>query len=55
MVGFSAFMSLGSMADVGWGDLIYYLGNDPKTRSILIYMEASATPAASSPPPVKSP
>ena len=40
MVGFSAFMSLGSMADVGWGDLIYYLGNDPKTRSILIYMES---------------
>ena len=39
-VGFSAFMSLGSMADVGWGDLITYLGNDPKTRSILIYMES---------------
>ncbi|QOY86674.1 bifunctional acetate--CoA ligase family protein/GNAT family N-acetyltransferase [Paludibaculum fermentans] len=39
-VGFSAFMSLGSMSDVGWGDLIYYLGNDPKTRSILIYMES---------------
>ena len=39
-VGFSAFMSLGSMADVGWGDLIYYLGNDPKTRAILIYMES---------------
>jgi acetyltransferase len=40
MVGFSAFISMGSMADVGWGDLIYYLGNDPKTRSILIYMES---------------
>ncbi|MCC7156448.1 MAG: bifunctional acetate--CoA ligase family protein/GNAT family N-acetyltransferase [Bryobacterales bacterium] len=40
MVGFSAFMSIGSMVDVGWGDLIYYLGNDPKTRSILIYMES---------------
>ncbi len=40
MVGFSAFMSIGSMADVGWGDLIYYLGNDPKTRSILVYMES---------------
>src|SRR5215475_6460125 len=40
MVGFSAFISLGSMADVGWGDLIYYLGNDPKTRSIVIYMES---------------
>lgn len=40
MVGFSSFVSLGSMADVGWGDLIDYLGNDPATRSILIYMES---------------
>ena len=38
-VGFSAFASLGSMLDVGWGDLIYYLGDDPKTKSIVIYME----------------
>jgi acetyltransferase len=38
-VGFSAFASLGSMLDVGWGDLIYYLGDDPHTRSIVIYME----------------
>jgi acetyltransferase len=38
-VGFSAFHSIGSMLDVGWGDLIYYLGNDPRTRSIVIYME----------------
>ena len=40
MLGFSAFISLGSMVDVGWGDLIDYLGNDPKTRSILVYMES---------------
>ncbi len=40
LVGFSAFISLGSMVDVGWGDLIDYLGNDPRTRSILIYMES---------------
>ena len=40
MVGFSAFVSIGSMLDVGWGDLIYYLGNDPRTRSIVIYMES---------------
>jgi len=40
MVGFSAFVSIGSMVDVGWGDLIYYLGNDPKTKSIVIYMES---------------
>ena len=32
MVGFSAFISIGSMVDVGWGDLIYHLGNDPKTK-----------------------
>ena len=25
--------------DVGWGDLIYYLGDDPNTKSIVIYME----------------
>jgi acetyltransferase len=38
-VGFSAFVSLGSMLDVGWGDLILYLGDDPHTQSIVIYME----------------
>lgn len=39
-VGFSAFMSIGSMLDVGWGDLIDSLGDDPKTRSIVLYMES---------------
>ncbi|PYU92468.1 MAG: acetyl CoA synthetase subunit alpha, partial [Acidobacteria bacterium] len=39
-VGFSAFVSLGSMLDVGWGDLIDYLGDDPRTRSVIIYMES---------------
>jgi acetyltransferase len=39
-VGFSAFISIGSMLDVDWGDLIYYLGDDPNTQSIVIYMEA---------------
>ncbi|HET9754526.1 MAG TPA: CoA-binding protein, partial [Myxococcales bacterium] len=39
-VGFSAFVSLGSMLDVGWGDLIDYLDSDGRTRSILIYMES---------------
>lgn len=38
-IGFSAFVSVGSMADVNWGDLIDYLGNDPNTKVILIYME----------------
>lgn len=39
-IGLSAFASLGSMLDVGWGDLIDYLGNDPLTDSIVIYMES---------------
>jgi acetyltransferase len=39
-VGFSAFVSIGSMLDVGWGDLIDYLGDDPNTKSIVIYMES---------------
>jgi acetyltransferase len=39
-VGFSAFVSVGSMLDVGWGDLIDHLGDDPDTTSILIYMES---------------
>jgi len=39
-VGFSAFLSIGSMVDVGWGDLIEYLGDDPCTRSIVMYMES---------------
>ncbi|MGA8440710.1 MAG: CoA-binding protein, partial [Candidatus Sulfotelmatobacter sp.] len=30
-VGFSAIVSTGSMLDVGWGDLIYYFGDDPHT------------------------
>ncbi len=38
-VGFSSFISIGSMLDVNWGDLISYLGDDPQTSSIVIYME----------------
>ncbi len=30
-VGFSHFISVGSMLDVGWGDLIDFLGDDPNT------------------------
>ncbi|HEX6139132.1 MAG TPA: bifunctional acetate--CoA ligase family protein/GNAT family N-acetyltransferase [Candidatus Limnocylindria bacterium] len=37
--GFSSIVSLGSMLDVGWGDVIYALGDDPHTRSIVVYME----------------
>ena len=39
-VGFSAIVSTGSMVDVGWGDLIYHFGDDPHTKSILMYMES---------------
>jgi acetyltransferase len=39
-VGFSAIVSTGSMLDIGWGDLIYYFGDDPYTKSILLYMES---------------
>ena len=28
------------MLDVGWGDLIDYLGDDPHTKCIVIYMES---------------
>ncbi len=39
-VGFSAFVSIGSMLDVDWSDLIDYFGSDPETESMLIYMES---------------
>jgi acetyltransferase len=38
-VGFSSFISIGSMMDVNWGDIIYYLGDDHNTKAIAIYME----------------
>ena len=39
-VGFSAIVSTGSMLDVGWGDLLSHFGDEPNTKSILIYMES---------------
>ena len=38
-IGFSSFVSVGSMIDVDFGDLIDYFGSDPKTKSILMYIE----------------
>ena len=38
-IGFSYFVSLGSMLDVNFGDVIDYLGNDPQVGSIVMYME----------------
>jgi acetyltransferase len=43
-VGFSGFVSTGSMLDVDWGDLIDYFGDDPHTKSILLYMESIGDP-----------
>jgi len=39
-IGFSTFVSLGSMLDVDFGDLIDYFGEDPETKSIIIYFES---------------
>jgi len=39
-IGFSHFVSIGSMLDVDFGDLIDYLGNYPEVNSILLYIES---------------
>lgn len=39
-IGFSHFISLGDSADVDFGDVLDYLGSDPTTRSILLYIES---------------
>jgi len=39
-VGFSSFVSVGSMADVDFGDLIDYFGRDAHTKSIVLYVES---------------
>ncbi len=39
-VGFSGVVSVGSMLDVDFGDLIDYFGTDPQTKSIVLYMES---------------
>lgn len=38
-IGFSHFISIGSMLDVDFGDMIDYLGNDTSVKSILLYIE----------------
>jgi acetyltransferase len=38
-IGFSKFMSIGNKADVNEFDLLRYLGSDPKTGVILMYIE----------------
>jgi len=39
-IGLSAFVSLGSMVDMGWAEIIDYLASDTKTQSIVVYMES---------------
>ena len=39
-IGFSHFVSLGDSADVDFGDVLDYLGSDPGTRAILMYLES---------------
>jgi acetyltransferase len=39
-LGFSGIVSTGSMLDIGWGDLLSHFGDDPNTKSILVYMES---------------
>ncbi len=39
-VGFSYFVSVGNMLDVGIGDLIDYLATDPWTEAIILYVES---------------
>jgi acetyltransferase len=38
-IGFSHFVSIGSMADIDFAEMIDYLGNEDKAKSIIIYME----------------
>ncbi len=42
-IGFSHFVSLGDSADVDFGDMLDYLGSDPETRAILMYVESIKT------------
>ncbi len=39
-IGFSHFVSLGSMLDVDFGDMIDYLGGQPEVSSIVMYVES---------------
>ncbi len=39
-IGFSHFVSLGETADICFGDVVDYLGNDAMTRAILLYIES---------------
>jgi len=39
-IGFSSMVSVGSMLDLTWAEVLLYLGNDPATKFITLYMES---------------
>jgi len=39
-MGFRYFISIGSMLDVDFADLLDYVGNDPQVKSVLLYIES---------------
>lgn len=43
-IGFSHLVSLGEHADVDFGDMLDFLGSDPRTRAILLYIESIEAP-----------
>ena len=43
-IGFSAIVSMGDKADVDFSDMLRFLGEDDKTRAILLYVEALKHP-----------
>ncbi|WP_280156041.1 bifunctional acetate--CoA ligase family protein/GNAT family N-acetyltransferase [Piscinibacter sp. XHJ-5] len=43
-IGFSHMVSLGERADVDFGDLLDHLASEPRTRSILLYIESIEAP-----------
>ena len=38
-IGFSKFISVGNMVDIGFSELLEYLSEDPETKAITLYME----------------
>lgn len=43
-IGFSYFISIGNSLDIGFGDLIDYLGEDDQTHCIILYIESIRNP-----------
>ncbi len=43
-IGFSAFISVGMLDDLDWSDLIYFLGDDPDTQTIILHVDTIKNP-----------